>query len=770
MKPQHYDTTPVSTTPVGNTGVDCTSSNSQPLNGAENQAFGELGKDMVNYTRYRDQSLNAYRGQGFGASRKSDGGQVVEDSKNSDGGQAPGASQNPAAKVAFFAYTIPASDESLRSFLADLLGCDSDRLGECKGISLISLPQPSKEKRSMIYVRLLPGWSPKGFLSPESICSITKQIESAGGSYFGFFETSLSEYKRGYIPGAIRFDDYQDVMVSVEAKIDWFNGSYPIEKLPEVMRLGAKYLGGEFCYDDSRPNLKHYRKAYWNPLGVVIGTNHYSDPSHGYLEVRGGILSYISPSNLHKFFSCVKALGFVCSRIDVCLDIFGFPHLLQYAIDAGNARHYAGYRNSFRVIQSGAHASKGLTAAWGNRGSAGSGKQTEIYDKYLESRGERKCIRIEVSFSNASSPRSGSLKGCYAHNAFLSFCDNPVDGTDDKLSWGSMIRSYVIGTIDFVDRSTPSGRLNQPCRSKRYDWWEKICNSAEPKVLPPKDVSISVRRTIAWLRKIAPSISMVKTVFESISGRQTWDKLINKILYDGNQRMAPKHYIAANQSIAQVNQLLQDATEKDATKILNALSVGDLLKDEIQSEDLLKERRERTNRCLQFLDKLFDLAESSEPFFWSDVYSEYLEIEVLSEGADLPDNYWEYVTEFIGNFAEYVDEQTGICLYSNQSSKPMPDNQDSKAIASDELVQEFNESVEIPAITGERYRYIGESRFFHVMDALGKWVKAWFEFGLELEAIDQISSNDSYKYVRPVGQGLLAGFRIYVGDLELLAI
>lgn len=696
------------------------------------QGFQEFFSDVAKYADFRERFLLS-RPLGFGLVQGNDEerGELDCDPLALD------------SVVGFFAFTVP---ESFLPDLADFLGCESDRLGECNSVSLISLP---KLPDGTVYIRIIPAWMVSPYPAPENFSDFIGQVESAGGNSLGFFETSLQSYKNGYIPGAIRFNDYGDKGLDCEAKIDWLTGTFPIENFQAVCKLVELYLGGEVSPDDKN-KLKYYKKRYCNPLGVILGTGHYSDPSHGYLEICGSVLSYIHPDKLYQCFKSLNQLKFIATRLDVCIDIFHRPFFLQFAIDAGNARHYTRFRNSFLLIQNGSHGDKGMTASWGNRGSAGSGKRLEIYDKYLESKGQRKCIRIELAFFNASSPRSGDLNGCYAHNSFLSFCCNPVS------SWGSMIRSYIVGAIDFVDRSTPSGRLNQPCRSKRYSWWEEFCNDADPKVLPPKQLITSVRRAVNWFRKIAPTISMIRSVFEALGGSICWDKFISKVLYDGKERMSEKHYAAANQSIAQINHLIHSDSEKNIDRILDALAVGDLLKDEIKSEQEMTRRRLNTNRCMSFLDKLHDLSDNSDAFFWDDIIAEYQEIESISDDSDLPDNYWRVCAQFLGDFSEYVDDKTGLCFYKHYSE------------SSTQFVESVVKVPEVLESTGRRYLYNGESHFVHIMDSLGKWVKAWFERGVELEETEQVSSNDSVVYVRPIGQSFSSGFPIPLCNLQFI--
>jgi len=277
-----------------------------------------------------------------------------------------------------------------------------------------------------------------------------------------------------------------------EVGIHWLRISIPRQYLAEV-RTYCSFYFGESVSDGY--GLWSYDTRYSWSNGASLNYDSDADRSKLVhqgkctLDVPGKALDAIRELDLHLFLLSLRQFSPSCTRIDVFFDDYNRMNTPTGIHEIIKNRDYSGFRkgqlkqrfDGGRMIHD--------EVDFGTRGDNGSGKYLRVYDKALESDGEKNCIRWEVEFSKER-----------AHKVF------------DKLSqaasieaFATMCGSLVAGSIEFVHRNGDKniGRLEV------YDFWKKIKDLLGTVVIRVSIKTTDIGGMYKWVyRQVSPTLAL----------------------------------------------------------------------------------------------------------------------------------------------------------------------------------------------------------------------------------------------------------------------
>ena len=355
----------------------------------------------------------------------------------------------------------------------------------------------------------------------------------------------------------------------LEFRVDWIQGTFPVEKLEKAKRIVVKILREikrekfteeeikeiekrikeenpkEIVEFEERPyGIRYFEKSYRHPSGVIAGVGHKKpgkmllDESVAYLEVPGSVLSTMSQSRVRKLMNALlKECKFKCTRVDVAIDDYTKTFDVRTVALAKDKHHYKGFGNTGQHIKNGRNGSLGEMVTFGNRGSRGGGKRICKYDKSIESKGKIDAMRIELS--------------CYKHYALQLFehlCAVEV------IAWGELIGAWISGAIDFRRRQGEKDK--NPGKRRRLGWWAKIVKGFA-QIKPGREYTPdSIEKVKAWLvKQVAPSLAVMAhrmwgeakeedQLREFMYGE--FVEFLLELLVNGESRFKDKHHYLIN--------------------------------------------------------------------------------------------------------------------------------------------------------------------------------------------------------------------------------
>lgn len=247
--------------------------------------------------------------------------------------------------------------------------------------------------------------------------------------------------------------------VDGEVSVHWVQGTVPVER---VFAL-AEFLAGHF----GNPEIVQWGRFRYDCACVFgSGVMIYFDSSEeratkvhrgrACLCVPGSALDILSGAELHQFLKrLVGDFWLKGTRVDVSWDDYKRRVQVADVAIAAWAGNFSGFKNWREDKRCTRSSVKGHCLTFGERGERGGGKALRVYDKRLESNGEKDCIRWEVEFS-----------GEKARAVLLQFGFAP---SVEVL--GGMIGALVGGCIRFVERSEGGKNIE---RLSVLPWWEGI--------------------------------------------------------------------------------------------------------------------------------------------------------------------------------------------------------------------------------------------------------------------------------------------------------
>ena len=306
-----------------------------------------------------------------------------------------------------------------------------------------------------------------------------------------------------------------------EVGVHWLRISIPRQNLARVRRYCELYFGQS---SEDGYGLWSYDTRYSWPNGASL--NYDSDPQRAdtvhlgkaTLDVPGKALDTIIQGDLHLFLVGLRIFGPSCTRCDVFFDDYGrlnTPSLIHNIVKRSDF-------SGFRKAQLKQRYERGRMihdeVDFGTRGDNGSGKYLRVYDKALESKGEKNCIRWEVEFSKER-----------AHKVF----DKLSDGTTID-AFATLCGALVAGSINFVKRTGEKniGRLEV------YDFWSQIRKTLGSLVVRIHKDPTDIGDMYQYIYKqVSPTMATLRNIFIDETDFLNW---MISVLDDGELRMSQR--------------------------------------------------------------------------------------------------------------------------------------------------------------------------------------------------------------------------------------
>lgn len=213
------------------------------------------------------------------------------------------------------------------------------------------------------------------------------------------------------------------------------------------------------------------------------------------VEIPGRALRGISQVDLHLFLLSLGQFSPTCTRIDVFFDDYNRTVVPSDLIDIIKKNDYSGFRKARpNQIYDRGHLCRD-EVTFGVRGGNGSGKYLRIYDKNLESKGKKNCIRYEVEFCKKR-----------AHKVF-----DRLSQTTSIDAFATLCGSLVGGSVKFIHRSNHDKHL---CRLAPYDFWQKIqlLLGVVYVRVPVKETDMAAKYKYIY-KQVTPTLALIRDTF-----------------------------------------------------------------------------------------------------------------------------------------------------------------------------------------------------------------------------------------------------------------
>jgi hypothetical protein len=332
----------------------------------------------------------------------------------------------------------------------------------------------------------------------------------------GFGNTPLNCPKKcrtqvsiGWLDGIIEFDDASQL----KAVVDYLCGKNVIGDV--ALWLDDPFIKGE-----------RYEKSIRTVCGVAIGYNEPA-PKEGRkgrarISIPARALDRMTIHNVWMMCITLKLLyKFRATRIDISLDFYDYPKLIKLVEQAGRKRNFSGRDRYFPMQPMGERDGKWqITGNTHYFGSLKSDKMLRVYDKNLESKGEKNCIRWELQ-----------LRRGYAQRVFEDFTIIDMDSFDEL--YHNYLAGVALGVYRFVDRKS-GDRLS---RQDELKWYEELAQFvANPLPISKARRETSLGKSMSWIiRSIMPTLVMI----EGALGKRNFQDWMTVSMRKARERLTP---------------------------------------------------------------------------------------------------------------------------------------------------------------------------------------------------------------------------------------
>jgi hypothetical protein len=279
-------------------------------------------------------------------------------------------------------------------------------------------------------------------------------------------------------------------------KLDWLNVTFPAGRRDEVRELVSRHLGEA----EYRPyGRQTYQESVAWPSSALLCWS--EGRPEAWLSLNADSVDLVPAAELLPFLRALDELGAKGTRIDVALDDYDRRLSIDMVEAAFNAGHVVGFRLGHRQNPKrwadGKLESTGDGFDLGARGSKGSGKFVQFYDKSLESRGAVNAIRLEVRLSLERST--------LAWECLVSSCSEE--------SFHRKLREIVGGAIDFKSKPHETHVHRRP----RLGWWQDLLDVLGSAVFVVHRPKVPLQRTMEYLRNtFSRKLSLARIVCQSL--------------------------------------------------------------------------------------------------------------------------------------------------------------------------------------------------------------------------------------------------------------
>ena len=310
-----------------------------------------------------------------------------------------------------------------------------------------------------------------------------------------------------------------------EVGLHWLRISIVRQYLSKVRAFLDFYFGksAQDCY-----GLWSYDSRYYWPNGASLNYDSAAtraDSVHNgkfTVEIPGKALDGIGQTDLHLFLLSLCQFSPTCTRIDVFFDDYNRTITPSVLVETVDKIDYSGFRKcqvkqqfSGKLVD-GANELERDEIDFGRRGPNGSGQYLRIYDKFLESEGEKNCVRFEVEFTKERS-----------HKVFEKLSQvNSID------AFATLCGSLVGGSVKFVHRN---GDKNIS-RLDVYEFWQEILDLLGSVVIRIATKQTDIEGKYQYIyRQVSPTLALLRGTFVDDTDFFNW---LNDTIGEGELRMS----------------------------------------------------------------------------------------------------------------------------------------------------------------------------------------------------------------------------------------
>lgn len=296
-----------------------------------------------------------------------------------------------------------------------------------------------------------------------------------------------------------RYMGYEDILPPRHVVIGQDAIDYARRHLPADIELYQKQAGGAHVGDHG------FRLRYRDKFNI-----------DGQLKIAlsGGVMKRCVLTEVFEWLSAFPKVVF--SRIDIALDDMEKTVAIsdiKATVEKGDF-----FDASYRCFMSSGNRGE----AWGETiylGSPASDKRLRIYDKTIESQGERDCNRWEVEFRRKKAD-------CVGHELI----EKMQQSLDDCTHY--MIQ-VVCGVVDFRIRGKDDEKNRARC--PLVPWWLDMLSrlKTSPVAIRIAKVKQTIQRGIDWIeRSVAPTLAAIKGVL-----KEDFEAYLSKTMLEGAIKM-----------------------------------------------------------------------------------------------------------------------------------------------------------------------------------------------------------------------------------------
>lgn len=307
--------------------------------------------------------------------------------------------------------------------------------------------------------------------------------------------------------------------------VDHFNGTFCSSHLEAVSQLLSAHLGDG---EDLPYGFHTYQLSRrWQTGALLLWSPGRRECC---LSLNGDTCEALGLRKLYGLWSAFKLLGVNGTRIDLTADDYARRFSMEDVHAATRAGNFTKFKIATPIQERGRIGGethlRSDSVRFGRRGKDGGACTVIIYDKLLESKGERDCIRVEVTLQG-----DGAAAGFLVLTQFL-------DDTDTGFArFVQEVGQIIGGAIDFRERGTET----HIDRMERLPWWESFVQAlGQSRVSVFKPLAPLVRTVNASMKQYRKKLAFAKIVLQS-KGQDLLD-WIRQQIESAEEQLTPRDW------------------------------------------------------------------------------------------------------------------------------------------------------------------------------------------------------------------------------------
>jgi hypothetical protein len=302
----------------------------------------------------------------------------------------------------------------------------------------------------------------------------------------------------------------------VEAAVDWVTFTIGSISIGEVLRLLGELevlAGDSFVPQDNGITRGRFYATWFRSVrgAELVCDDMTKEKVSARLNLPGGWVGAVGQKILVcQILPMFVGSGWKATRCDVNFDDYERRHSPQFVLsecDRAVLMHY-------RYYEYVGNSKKGFTLYVGSRTSD---NRIRVYDKYIESKGEKNCIRWEAQLRDEKA------------NSVVNEIVNRTKNLSDT------IIDIVTGMLDFRENDDSNATRRTTC-----EWWVNFLGylKAVPKRIPVIRVKPALERTVSWMfKQVETSLALIA----ECSTKPGFDNFLGSMLKSGKMRLNATH-------------------------------------------------------------------------------------------------------------------------------------------------------------------------------------------------------------------------------------